>query len=77
VQEAYREVVQSLNEEAVDVLRRATAALFDGGRNMATLLTAQELNEWGSTLSQIAQHSTLRQWVLPELTGTLKRTMLF
>jgi hypothetical protein len=72
VQEAYREVVLDLNEEAVMVLQRTTAALFDGGDNMSTLLTAQEVNEWGSTLAQIAQCATQRQWPLPQLTGVLQ-----
>lgn len=71
LQEEYRQVVQDLHDQAVRVLQQATAALFDGGDNMSTLLTAQEVNEWGSTLAQIAQCATLRRWSLPTLEGML------
>ena len=71
MQEEYREVVQAMHEEAEGVLQHANAALFDGGANMATLLAAQEVNEWGSTLAQVAQCAVECRWNLPTLTGVL------
>lgn len=64
-------MVEDLNEEAESVIQQATAALFDGGQNMCTLLAAQEVNEWGSTLAQIAQCATIRRWSLPQLAGAM------
>lgn len=69
VQEEYREVVQDMHEEATRVLGEATATLYDGGQNMSTLLAAQEVNEWGDTLAQVAECAARRQWTLPHLTG--------
>lgn len=69
LQEGYRDVLNDMHAELEQVLQRTNASLYDGGDMMATLLAAQEVNEWGSTLTQIVQCAAERRWSLPTLTG--------
>lgn len=70
VQEQYREVVQELKWEAGKLLQEAAIELHSSSGHMEALLTAHEVHEWGSTLSQAALSATRRCWEMPQLLGT-------
>eukprot|EP00892_Ulva_mutabilis_P008776 jgi/Ulvmu1/6270/UM028_0128.1 len=65
----YRETVRAMHDLAKEMLEEVCIELHSSEQHMATLQAAQQVNEWGSTLCQVAANAAAREWVLPELAG--------
>jgi len=54
---------------ARQMLQEVSIELHSSDEHMATLQTSQQLNEWGSTLCQVASSAIFSRWSLPVLAG--------
>lgn len=68
-QDAYRETVGAMHGLARQMLQEVSIELHSSDEHMATLQTSQQLNEWGSTLCQVASSAIFSRWSLPVLAG--------
>jgi hypothetical protein len=68
-QNAYVDEVESMAQQAAEVLQKTCIELHSSTSDMNALMLAHELNEVGSTLCHVAFNTTAKGWTLPIMEG--------